>query len=260
MKTKKMISSILLTFTLFAGGLSQAQPVAAAMTKKQAVAIIKDNNNKQDSGKLHSTTTTLLKKDKATVTIDAYFNNTSKLVNETGTIKDGKNKDKVSIWVDGKNNRLYNFNKNKWEYETVPDDYQTLLNDLTGQKPLVKLTKSIFKNLEKNGKLTHKKGVYQLTGSVNGQKYVKPVMQVILKNEIKNTDIKSFAKNVKIGKIKLNFTLTDQKVVSAQSKTTAKLKKGPTIKISETFSHFNKYGNLALPDDVKNAVPVKTDK
>ncbi|QYN57389.1 hypothetical protein GYM69_09780 [Lactobacillus panisapium] len=260
MKTKKIIPSILLTFTLFACSLSQAQPVAAAMTKKQAVAIIKENNKKQDSGKMHSTTTTLLKNDKTAITIDGYYNNTSKLVNETGAIKYGNKKDKVNVWVDGKNNRLYNFNKNKWEYETVPDAYQTLINDLTGQKSLVNLSNSIFKNLEKNGKLTHKKGVYQLTGSVNGQKYVKPVMQVILKSDIKNKDIKSFTKNVKIGKIKLNFTLTNQKVVSAQGKTTAKLKKGPTIKISETFSHFNEYGNLALPDDVKNAVPVKTDK
>ena len=260
MKTKKMISSILLTFTLFACSLSQVQPVAAAMTKKQAVAIIKENNKKQDSGKMHSTTTTLLKNDKTAITIDGYYNTTSKLVYENGAIKYGNKKDKVNVWVDGKNNRLYNFNKNKWEYEKVPDAYQTLINDLTGQKSLVNLSNSIFKNLEKNGKLTHKKGVYQLTGSVNGQKYVKPVMQVILKNDIKNKDIKSFTKNVKIGKIKLNFTLTNQKVVSAQGKTTAKLKKGPTIKISETFSHFNEYGNLALPDDVKNAVPVKTDK
>lgn len=259
MKTKKIISSVLLTFTLFAGSLSQAQPVAAAMTKKQAIALIKDNNNKQDSGKMHSTTTTSLKKKKTTVTIDSYFNTANKLVNETGTVKYGKKKGKINLWVDGMNNRLYNYHKNKWEYESVPEEYQALLNGISGQKPLVKLTNSVFKNLEKNGKLTHKNGVYKLTGSANSQKLVKPVMQLILKNEIDSKDIKSFAKKVKVGKIKLVFTLTEQKVVSAQSKTTTKIKKGPTIKSSETFSHFNEYGNLTLPDDVKNATPAETD-
>lgn len=253
MKVKKTIASILLTFSLFAGGLTQAKPVAAALDKQQAIAIIKQND--RTNGKLDFTVSMKphLKKGKAisatVFSLSGGFNqNVVHLSGYAPTAYAGKSK-KLDFWVDEKENRLYTNFGDQWEYQP--------LNYSQNDQMINSIIKTInFDQLLKKGKFSQKNGTYTLKTGVNGNQAYKTGLKLARTAsgvKFSKKELSYLKKHTKLGTIYATHRLQDDHLIESKSSAKYVIIKVATVKMTFKVSHFGEYADLAVPDDVKKA-------
>ena len=253
MKVKKIITSILLSFSLLAGGITQAKPVAAALDKQQAIDIIKQNN--QTNGQLDFTVSIKphLKKGKK-INVTAFsltggFNqNVAHMSGYAPTAKAGKSK-KIEVWADGKENRLYTYLGDQWEYQPLNSSQ----ND--------QLTSSIAKTINvdrllKKGKFSQKNGPYTLKTALNGKQAYKTGLKIARTAsgvKFSKKELRYLNKHTKLGTIYATYRLQDDHLIDSKSSAKYVIIKVATVKTTFKVSHLGEYANLAVPDDVKKA-------
>ena len=269
MKTKKVISSILLTFTFLAGGLSQAHSVSAALDKEQAVSIVKKGSPETQSAGLDATFDVKVKKEKpVTLKLNSEFKASPTLAHVTLQSSYGKKTETEEMWAAEETNRLYSKNKGKWEYTTLPKPSKRkpkgasaqLFNLLSNPKTYTQANDLFIKALDDKSELSgpDQDGVYTLTVNVSAPKIKKLFLDFYKKAKFSKKDIKQFKKNVKFTNTQFDYTIKDEKLVGYTGNIDLKIAK--LMKFSETVStnHFDEYNDLKLPDEVINAKKAKS--
>ena len=270
MKTKKVISSILLTLTLLAGGLSQTHNVSAALDKEQAVSIVKKGSPETQSAGLNATFNVKVNKEKPIILkINSELKINPALAHVTLETSYGKKTSETEeMWASEETNRLYSKNKGKWEYTTLPKPSKKkpkgaeaqLFNLLSDPKTYTKTSDLFIKALDDNSELSgpDQDGVYTLTVNVSAPKMKKLFLEFYKKAKFSKKEIKEFKKSVKFTNIQFAYTIKDEKLVGYTGNVTLKLAK--LMKFSETIStnHFDGYNDLKLPDEVINAKKAKS--
>lgn len=263
MKVKKIISSVLLAFTLVVGGLSQAKPANAdTLSKDQVVSIIKDN--KANSVKLDGTISVKpvkSKKSATLVSLSGEVNNEVVHITAKALVSDNeKEQNVVEMWASTKEQRTYVYSDGKWEYAPI--------SDATKDAPYEKLAKllsqeDLFGKALKNSKLTHNQdGSDTLKTAVNVNKYYPTYLKMISKEaKLTKKDLKYLKKNIKISKVHVTYTVKDNKLIGVESRLNYTLAKSISCEAVFSISNVDEYPNLAVPDSVKNsATPVKAEK
>lgn len=253
MKVKKIISSVLLTFSLLTGGLTQAKPVAAALDKQQAIDIIKQND--QTNGQLDFTVSVEphLKKGRAipatVFSLTGGFN--QNIVHMSGYVPTayvGKSK-KIEFWADEKENRLYTYIGDQWEYQPLNSSRN---DQLTSN--IIKT--SNFDQLLKNGKFSQQNGTYTLKTAANGNQAYKTGLKLArIASGVKfsKKELNYLNKYTKLGTIYATHRLQDDHLIDSKSSVKYVIIKVATVKMTFKVSHFGEYADLAVPNDVKKA-------
>lgn len=269
MKVKKLISSVLLAFTIVAGGLTQIKPAnAATLSKKQVVSVIKDDlqtnkNGKYDaifnSSTLISTKSGKTKKYHSTAKLSGAYNKDVVQLESKSIQNNVQNKKVVEItntWTDINNSRFYSSQDGKWVYSPITKEFKgSLYEQLANQNTQT----SFFIAGLKGGKLTSKNGTYTLTSTVDAKKHFNLIMKMTLVKDFSNKELKQFRKQTKIKKVKVVYTVRNNKLVSSKASIlVSELFSKQKTKFVHKFSHFGEYANLVVPDDVKNTATLIT--
>lgn len=261
MKIKKIISTVLLTCTFLVGGLSQAQPVSAALDKDQAIQIVKKGNPDIKSAQLSLSGSLKIKKEKP-----VKFNTNGQIKidpivsYQAINTKYGKKKVKTSLWISADTNRIYYRDKGKWVAEKVPvltkqpmGVSQQLLTSLTNQGAINQINDFVSQSINEQSNLTEQNGTYTLTVNVATPEFQKLVVQLLASSGLSKKDVKSYQKNVKFTKIQYLYTIKDDKLVGYTGLVKLNLTKQVSITYQLTMDHFDEYNNLSLPENVKSA-------
>lgn len=250
MKSKKVISALLLSVALFGGGLAHTQSVDAALSKKQAISIIKKEEQTPTSSQTDQISTTKYRKQKTTIKTKSIFNSQAGVLHSISTAKSGKKTQQLDEWVDLNSKRIYSIQDGKWQYDKLPDYLVKELNNLKNGKSLQKFNKSIYQEMSKKAKITSKNGTYTVKGTLKGQKMLDAMLKLMGSNKV---DTSYLHKNFKFSKCTFVYTIKDKKIIDSKYALKATLAKSTQVTVKMRKSHFGQFDTLTLPDEVKNA-------
>lgn len=251
-KFKKAIFAVLFATALVGGGLVYAKTVDADLSKNQAVSIVQNSKTNPTSGKVKFETKFKLDHQTVVGKTQGEFNVKPELFHSLSSVKSGKYQANIEQWGDVTSKRLYTKQDGKWQYGALQDNE---VPDKEIQKysgTIKKLAKSLNGDAKKNAKLSHKNGIYTLKTNVKLSKASKLLNKIWQDNKV---DTKELKKRLKISKCYLIFTIEKKKVTGINCSFKTNLDKKSPVSFKIKIFDFNKYDDLKLPDEVKNATP-----